>query len=90
MKEFLCLFVESVWGCLIRGVVSGVWGVGLMAQGQVVTVRRLLRRRSFKSSAERDDRGWTLLHVGARKGDLKAVSGLCSVGFLQFFFWQLW
>nr|XP_028953887.1 phytochrome-interacting ankyrin-repeat protein 2-like isoform X1 [Malus domestica] len=36
------------------------------------TLRRSLsRRRSFRSSVDMDDRGWTLLHIGCRKGDLK-------------------
>ncbi|KAK1324312.1 hypothetical protein QJS10_CPA01g03042 [Acorus calamus] len=36
--------------------------------------QRLLRRRSV------DDRGWTLLHIGARKGDLKEVKRLLDEG----------
>ncbi|CAL5418331.1 unnamed protein product [Camellia sinensis] len=28
-------------------------------------------RRVYRSGGDRDDRGWTLLHIGARKGDLK-------------------
>lgn len=38
--------------------------------------RSLSRRRSIRSGGgvDRDDRGWTLLHIGARKGDLKEVS----------------
>ncbi|KAJ6426769.1 hypothetical protein OIU84_022374, partial [Salix udensis] len=37
--------------------------------------RNLSRRRSFRSGggADRDDRGWTSLHIGARKGDLRQV-----------------
>lgn len=43
--------------------------------------RQLARRRSFKeASKERDDRGWTLLHIGSRKGDLKQVKRLLSEG----------
>lgn len=30
-------------------------------------------KRSISLGNDRDDRGWTLLHVGARKGDLKEV-----------------
>lgn len=38
-------------------------------------------RRSFRQrSGERDDRGWTLLHVAARKGDLKEVRRLLNEG----------
>lgn len=33
--------------------------------------RRIRRSVSFVN--DRDDRGWTMLHVGARKGDLKEV-----------------
>lgn len=37
--------------------------------------RQLLRKRSFSPrSSDRDDRGWTSLHIGARRGDLKEVS----------------
>lgn len=36
--------------------------------------RTLSRRQSFRCGIDRDDRGWTMLHVGARKGDLKEVS----------------
>ncbi|CAK9154637.1 unnamed protein product [Ilex paraguariensis] len=34
-------------------------------------------RRSIcrsRSAADRDDRGWTPLHIGARKGDIKEVN----------------
>ncbi|CAI0383720.1 unnamed protein product [Linum tenue] len=46
---------------------------------------RLLRRsfskkRSFKLGSDRDDRGWTTLHVGARKGDVKEVKRLLDEG----------
>ncbi|XP_010910014.1 phytochrome-interacting ankyrin-repeat protein 1 isoform X1 [Elaeis guineensis] len=46
-----------------------------MLQEDVAQPRRhLLSRRSFRQrSRERDDRGWTLLHIGARKGDLKEL-----------------
>ncbi|KAK8965109.1 hypothetical protein KSP40_PGU019411 [Platanthera guangdongensis] len=47
-----------------------------MLQEQEVRRRRQLSsRRSFNLGGigETDDRGWTLLHVGARKGDLKVV-----------------
>lgn len=35
--------------------------------------RSFSRRRSWRSGVNRDDRGWTLLHIGARKGDVKEV-----------------
>ncbi|KAL5550796.1 hypothetical protein UlMin_000972 [Ulmus minor] len=46
----------------------------------VVFRRNLSRRRSFKPGSDRDDRGWTLLHIGARKGDLKEVKRLLNDG----------
>ena len=37
--------------------------------------RSLSRRRSFRYEVfNTDDRGWTSLHIGARKGDLKEVN----------------
>ncbi|PON94655.1 Transmembrane protein [Trema orientale] len=42
--------------------------------------RNLSRRRSFRSGVGRDDRGWTLLHIGARKGDIKQVKRLLDDG----------
>ncbi|XP_021654514.2 phytochrome-interacting ankyrin-repeat protein 2 isoform X3 [Hevea brasiliensis] len=56
-----------------------------MPQEQLDTVSVLLRRslskrRSFRSRVDRDDRGWTLLHIGARKGDLKEVKRLLDKG----------
>ncbi|XP_030535383.1 phytochrome-interacting ankyrin-repeat protein 2 [Rhodamnia argentea] len=54
-----------------------------MPQEEVVPVRRnlsLTRRRSFRSRADGDDRGWTLLHIGARKGDLRQVKRLLDEG----------
>lgn len=45
-----------------------------MPQVQTVSIRRSLsRRRSLRVGVDMDDRGWTLLHIGARKGDLKEV-----------------
>lgn len=39
------------------------------------TLRRSLsRRRSFRSGVDMDDRGWTMLHIGCRKGDLGQVN----------------
>lgn len=43
-------------------------------KGEVVLFRRR-RTRAF-----RDDRGWTMLHIGARKGDLKQVKRLLNEG----------
>lgn len=43
--------------------------------------RKLLRRRSFSEGWKgRDDRGWTLLHIGSRKGDIKEVRRLLDEG----------
>ncbi|XP_078440176.1 phytochrome-interacting ankyrin-repeat protein 1-like [Wolffia australiana] len=43
--------------------------------------RQLLRKRSFSPrSSDRDDRGWTALHIGARKGDFKEVKRLLEEG----------
>lgn len=47
----------------------------------VLTRRRVSRKRSFKlGTDERDDRGWTSLHIGARRGDLKEVKRLLDEG----------
>lgn len=50
-----------------------------------VPLRRYLSRRrslSFeaRAGANTDDRGWTLLHIGARKGDLREVKRLLDEG----------
>ncbi|KAJ8774297.1 hypothetical protein K2173_009728 [Erythroxylum novogranatense] len=42
--------------------------------------RSFSRRRYFGARVDRDDRGWTLLHIGARKGDLKEVKRLLNEG----------
>nr|CAD1830945.1 unnamed protein product [Ananas comosus var. bracteatus] len=42
--------------------------------------RQLSRGSSNRRCSDRDDRGWTLLHVGARKGDLKEVKRLLNEG----------
>ncbi|XP_044466642.1 phytochrome-interacting ankyrin-repeat protein 2-like [Mangifera indica] len=42
--------------------------------------RKLSRKRFFRSVVDRDDRGWTPLHISARKGDLKAVKQLLNEG----------
>lgn len=53
----------------------------MLQHEQVVPLRRQLSsRRSFRGRGERDDRGWTLLHIGARKGDLKEVKRLLDEG----------
>lgn len=61
----------------------------IMLQEEVAQPRHhLLSRRSFKQrSRERDDRGWTLLHIGARKGDLREVGdlGFFSILLISFF-----
>ncbi|KAI4372177.1 hypothetical protein MLD38_010445 [Melastoma candidum] len=40
----------------------------------------LNRRRSRRGGHDTDDRGWTLLHIGAKKGDLKQVKRLLDDG----------
>ncbi|GAB2267941.1 Serine proteinase inhibitor IA-1 [Dionaea muscipula] len=53
----------------------------VMPQEQLGLARRKFsRRRSFRGGGDTDDRGWTLLHVGARKGDLKQVKRLLDEG----------
>ncbi|GLT74919.1 hypothetical protein SLA2020_466840 [Shorea laevis] len=42
--------------------------------------RTLSRKRSMRCGVDRDDRGWTLLHIGSRKGDLKVVKRLLDEG----------
>ncbi|OVA00869.1 Ankyrin repeat [Macleaya cordata] len=42
--------------------------------------RNLSSRRTYRSDVDRDDRGWTMLHVGARKGDLQEVKRLINEG----------
>ncbi|CAO2819756.1 unnamed protein product [Amaranthus hypochondriacus] len=42
--------------------------------------RRLSRRRSIRLGFDTDDRGWTPLHIGARKGDVKEVKRLLNDG----------
>ncbi|KAF2571538.1 hypothetical protein F2Q70_00000470 [Brassica cretica] len=54
-----------------------------MIQDQPLVVFSL-RRNSFRrrsSITNLDDRGWTPLHVKARKGDLKSVKQLLDQGF---------
>ncbi|KAJ7953329.1 Ankyrin repeat family protein [Quillaja saponaria] len=52
-----------------------------MPEEQPVSLRRSLsRRRSFRYGRDIDDRGWTSLHVGARKGDVKIVKQLLDEG----------
>jgi hypothetical protein len=59
---------------------------------QMASRRHLVRRRSISSSHETDDRGWTSLHIEARRGDLKQVSFHCLLYFsffkLKYFFTQ--
>ncbi|CAA0834035.1 Ankyrin repeat family protein [Striga hermonthica] len=49
-----------------------------MLEFEVESVRR--SRRVFISGDDRDDRGWTLLHIHARKGDLRGVRRLLDEG----------
>lgn len=39
----------------------------------MVLLRKLSRRDSLKCNTDRDDRGWTPLHVAARMGNLDEV-----------------
>jgi ankyrin repeat protein len=39
-----------------------------------------MRRRLIPISHETDDRGWTSLHIEARRGDLKQVRWLLNMG----------
>lgn len=41
--------------------------------------RNLSTKRSFRAAVGADDRGWTLLHIGARKGDLVEVRYFLAV-----------
>lgn len=50
----------------------------------VLLPRSLSKRRSFRSRVDRDDRGWTLLHIGAKKGNLKEVRLFCNLHFFSF------
>ncbi|XP_004289165.1 PREDICTED: ankyrin-2-like [Fragaria vesca subsp. vesca] len=45
--------------------------------------RRHSSIRSHGHGASMDDRGWTLLHIGCRKGDLKEVKRLLDEGILD-------
>ena len=55
------------------------WNLGVLVERGMVEKkldslrRNLSRKRSFRGTVGGDDRGWTLLHVGARKGDLNEV-----------------
>ncbi|XP_071723688.1 phytochrome-interacting ankyrin-repeat protein 1-like [Rutidosis leptorrhynchoides] len=51
-----------------------------MPQQESGLKRSLSRRRSLRSGVDTDDRGWTLLHVVARRGDLKEVRKLLDDG----------
>lgn len=42
--------------------------------------RRLLKKRSFRYGFDTDDRGWTPLHIGARKGSVREVKRLLNEG----------
>lgn len=53
--------------------------VGMQKPQLMGLVRQLSRRDSMNSPGNRDDRGWTPLHVAARRGDLNEVCGHCPV-----------
>ncbi|GAA0166428.1 hypothetical protein LIER_21583 [Lithospermum erythrorhizon] len=50
-----------------------------MVEGQVI-MRRQRSRRFHVSSGDRDDRGWTPLHIVAQKGDIREVKRLLNEG----------
>lgn len=52
----------------------------IATQRPMVLQRRLSRRFSIKAPSDRDDRGWTPLHVAARRGDLAEVRRLIDAG----------
>ncbi|KAK6158621.1 hypothetical protein DH2020_005935 [Rehmannia glutinosa] len=52
-----------------------------MPEFEVESIRR--SRRLLRSRSDRDDRGWTLLHIHARKGDLKENQTGCSLCLLR-------
>ncbi|KAI3468475.1 hypothetical protein Pfo_025138 [Paulownia fortunei] len=49
-----------------------------MPEFEVESIRR--SRKLLRSGGDRDDRGWTVLHIHARKGDLKEVKRLLDEG----------
>ncbi|KAH6760817.1 Ankyrin repeat family protein [Perilla frutescens var. hirtella] len=49
-----------------------------MPEFEVESIGR--RRKMLRSGGDKDDRGWTLLHIHARKGDLKEVRRLLNEG----------
>ncbi|KAK3034905.1 hypothetical protein RJ639_034147 [Escallonia herrerae] len=49
-----------------------------MPQDYLVSNRR--SRRVQRSAEDRDDRGWTQLHIGAHRGDIKEVKKLLDEG----------
>lgn len=51
-----------------------------MVQEKQMGLMRKGSARWYRSVGDRDDRGWTLLHVSARKGDLKEVRRLLDEG----------
>ncbi|RDX72172.1 Phytochrome-interacting ankyrin-repeat protein 1, partial [Mucuna pruriens] len=51
-----------------------------MLEERPVMFRKSPSRRRFRPGLDTDDRGWTALHVFARKGDLKLVKKLLNEG----------
>lgn len=47
----------------------------------MVLLRKLSRRDSLKCTTDRDDRGWTPLHVAARMGNLDEVIACSQMKF---------
>ncbi|KAM5580658.1 phytochrome-interacting ankyrin-repeat protein 1 [Rosa sericea] len=54
-----------------------------MIRGRITSSRRHSCIRSDGHEAGMDDRGWTVLHIGCRKGDLKEVKRLLDQGVLD-------
>lgn len=51
-----------------------------MPEDYLPSLRRSRSRRFTDYAGNRDDRGWTSLHIGARRGDLKEVKRLLDEG----------
>lgn len=79
--------IENSWGlCVCAWIYFESMPQGELGSFSVSLRRNLSRRRSFRSGVDRDDRGWTLLHIGARKGDLKEVIFFFQLHFLAAIF----
>ncbi|KAI5080809.1 hypothetical protein GOP47_0003992 [Adiantum capillus-veneris] len=64
----------------IRALVSSL-EMGFEAASPALSQRRIMRRNSLSKNFDgRDDRGWTPLHVAAKKGDINEVRRLLDDG----------